>query len=80
MGIQQMNVFQVLQEINDIDIIKRNILSLKIGESVITHSAEVHKSNRFFEVKTESYDEPFITSDEALIFIERLFNEGIMEN
>ncbi|MFJ8261425.1 hypothetical protein ACIQ4I_05625 [Rummeliibacillus sp. NPDC094406] len=75
--VEQISLFNVIRELNDIEFIKRSIYQLSEGETIRTSSCEVEYMGRFITVKTKEFEEPFTSIKAALDCIERFLANGI---
>lgn len=75
--INQISIFDVLQEMNDMKVIEEKISTLAVGSEIKTHSCTVNKTERFIEVKMDFVEEIFRSTQDALRFIHNVFYYGI---
>lgn len=74
---QQMSIFDVFQEMDDMQIIEKRLATLAVGSEIKTHSCTVNKTERFIEVKMDLVEEIFRSTQDALRFIHNVFYYGI---
>lgn len=73
---QQLDLFGVLFELNEIDKIRAGIEKLKEFETIETCLCTIEKARRFYVVKTNDFDKTFFSSEELIEFVERGSTNG----
>ncbi|AMW99325.1 hypothetical protein [Rummeliibacillus stabekisii] len=69
---EQMNIYEVFQEQDDIMAIQKKISRLqKPGQRIVTDSATITKASRFFDVKSGPWHEIIYTPDSVVDFLSR---------
>lgn len=75
--INQISIFDVLQEMNDMKVIEEKISTLAVGSEIKTLSCTVSKTEKFIEVKMDLTEEIFRSTKDALQFINKVLQYGI---
>lgn len=73
---QQLSIFSVLQQITDIELISRNIEKLQIGESIMTCTCDIERSEKMLIVRAREFEEVFQTGQAAVAYIKSYFENG----
>lgn len=78
---QQIDIFEVFEEQDDIEIIRKELTKLVPGQNIRTNLVEVRMLDKFIEVEcTNLCHELFHKKDDVLKFVISIFEEGIEEN
>lgn len=72
-GFEQIDIFTVLREINDIELIEKNILNLMPGKKITTTTCEVELADKFIVVRSCDFEEIFTRKEVALKYIKDYF-------
>ncbi|MBM7698669.1 hypothetical protein [Kurthia huakuii] len=70
---QQIDIFAVLKEIQDIEWIEKNILNLMPGKKITTTTCEVELADKFIVVRSCDFEEIFTSKEVALKYIKDYF-------
>lgn len=78
---QQMDIFDVFEEQDDLEIVRKRLAALQPSQNIITKSVEVRMLDKFIEVEcTDLCHELFYSKEAALKFISKTLENGIEEN
>ena len=72
-GFEQIDIFTVLREINDIELIEKKINGLMPGSKISTATCEVESENKFIVVRSCDFEELFTSTESALKYIKSYF-------
>lgn len=73
---QQIDIFTVLKEIQDIELIEKNIFKLMPGNKITTATCEVARENKFIVVRSVEFEEVFSNEETMLTYIKSFFECG----
>jgi len=68
MAVEQLELYELLDHLDDIAIIERDIATLTYGQVIVTNTITV-RQYKFFELETEDFHEAFHTIEQLLTFI-----------
>lgn len=72
-GFEQIDIFTVLREINDIELIEKKINGLMPGSKISTVTCEVESENKFIVVRSCDFEELFTNKEQAINYIKDYF-------
>lgn len=67
---EQIELYELLEHLDDIAIIERDVHTLTYGQEIKTETITVRRF-KFFELETHSYHEAFTTIDHLLEFVRK---------
>lgn len=67
---QQLDVFDILDTLTDIQTIESQIYALKKHDTICTESIFVSR-NKFYELSTEYLHIPFVSANDLLVYINK---------
>lgn len=65
---EQLELYELLDHLDDIAIIERDIATLTYGQMIVTNTITV-RQYKFFELETDNFHEAFRTVEQLLKFI-----------
>lgn len=74
---EQISVYDVLDELDDYELIQKNIASLSIGEELVTRSISILRDKYYQVLYYDITDKAFKTSTEALAYIDKILIDGV---
>lgn len=72
----QMDLYDVLQEEQDIDIIREKITKLRPGQSINTDTCIVEMTHMFFVAKSNAYEKAFLYPNELIDYVSKIAKNG----
>lgn len=74
---EQISVYDVLNELDDYELIQKNIELLVPGEELATRSLTILKDKYYQVLYYDIVDKAFKTSTEALAYIDKILIDGV---